>query len=286
MRIFARSVKEIKDERAQFDSERAQRNRVRQKNEQRRRDDEIAVLAPVRQAVEKLLSQFDRINFDVDVNITTDFAGDYHGSKEVIQVRITSGIDGLSRSDTPLSWDYTVNLTYSGDVKSETSSWSGMNVTTDEDVDYLEQTAASLRVLVDYDWKSLLDKKLPDYKDYMTEGPSEWDDNEKARALDEELKEATISESIGTYKGFAGYSQSQNYRRNTQGYYVFTGQTDKMFKYYFVPEYRIKQWERKETTSEEIRGEIDSYSQKGRKSTILGLIPDIHDVIYFDREHI
>lgn len=70
-----------------------------------------------------------------------------------------------------LVWNYRAVLTSSGEVRTETGSWSGLSATTPDQIKDLQKSVEILTVLTSLDWKSLLQVELPNYKDYMKDLP-------------------------------------------------------------------------------------------------------------------
>ena len=95
-----------------------------------------------------------------------------------------------------LAWGYKAFLN-KGELVRETSSWSGMNAVTADQISELEQSVAVLKELSSLDWVDLLDKKLPDYRDYIkTPDPS----YESRPNWDAELTAAELEDIIGERK--------------------------------------------------------------------------------------
>ena len=74
----------------------------------------------------------------------------------------------------PFSWTWRAQIR-DGELKKETSSWSGMNVTTDADVQYMREVIRILETLIHIDWESLLVRAMPEYRDYITEKDPRYD---------------------------------------------------------------------------------------------------------------
>lgn len=95
--------------------------------------------------------------------------------------------------DAPLRWRYKAYFNREKVLKRETSSWTGINATTKEDIEYLRKTLDIIEFLNDYDLETALSVERPSYKDYF-------DDSVKyaSRPSDSDLKYAYMSDLIGT----------------------------------------------------------------------------------------
>lgn len=146
------------------------------------------VLEPIKDYLEKELSKFDKLEFNINVS-------DWYG--EGIEVRINCNDRKLSSEDTALAWNYQAALSSEGEVKKETGSWSGLKACTEEQLDSLRQTVSALETLNAMDWASLLKVTLPDYRDYA---PTDLEDETKDYDFDDELNVQQVRELMGTGK--------------------------------------------------------------------------------------
>ena len=140
----------------------------------------------------------------------------------------------------PLKWEYKAQLTEAGGLETETNSWSGLAVSTKEDIDMLKETARVLDVLINIDWATLLQsakEKMPKYEDMVTE-PSP--DRRTRPDFESELLEAEIEDAIGKnilLKGSA--AENSDYRTGAMIYYLITKETPSQYVGYEVPAYRM-----------------------------------------------
>lgn len=175
---------------------------------------EDAVLNPIREYLERKLSRYSALTFDIDVRRGYTFhrGGD---NLDFAEVSIRCNEHNKFDDDVALSWSYRVNLDSDGSVLRESSSWSGLSATTEAQMRSLHQTVSALDMLNDIDWAELIKVTLPDYDDY-------YDPNDKepeGANWDRELENAELEESIGTNKWFcvANWGESCPYR----GYVVW-----------------------------------------------------------------
>lgn len=67
-----------------------------------------------------------------------------------------------------LHWNYDVELDDNGNVVKDTGSWSGLQVTNQQEVDNLKESVRVIEILNNIDWKSILSHSIPQYEDYVT----------------------------------------------------------------------------------------------------------------------
>lgn len=137
--------------------------------------------------------------------------------------------------DKALSWDWKVYLDKNGDVKKESSSWSGMNAVTAKNLSNLKEIVRVLEILNNIDFKMLLEEiRPPRYQDYVTEKNPKY---ETAPDFDRELMEADIEDCIGTRKGILG-TGSKFYRGNV--YHFIQRETLSSYNMWDIPAYYVE----------------------------------------------
>ena len=97
--------------------------------------------------------------------------------------------------DTALSWSYKAALSSDGEVIKETNSWSGLKAVTESQMQSLTETLEALKYLNSIDWKVLLNKTLPNYKDYRKTDVSKYAGRNTPN-FDRMLIEADIEDAI------------------------------------------------------------------------------------------
>ena len=157
------------------------------------------------------------LNFDVEVG-STGFATNN------VYVSVKSNYDRVHAQDKALSWNFEVSLYENRGLNKKTSSWSGLQVTTDEQVESLYQTANALRILNDIDWAELLSVDLPVYSDYVTEKSSIG----QRPDFEMELYAAELSTLVGTNTLVKGYFPEGN--RKSEFWYLLVSETPKQYK--------------------------------------------------------
>ncbi|MCM1223253.1 MAG: hypothetical protein NC548_53255 [Lachnospiraceae bacterium] len=93
-----------------------------------------------------------------------------------------------------LTWSWSAYLGKDGEVTKESSSWSGLEATTMDQIADLKICVDQLEAINTMDWKSLLDRSLPDWKDYMVR---DLEDIGPRPNFDQELMEADIEDIVG-----------------------------------------------------------------------------------------
>ena len=134
------------------------------------------------------------------------------------QVYIDNGDDPYKEGQA-LSWRVNVNLDSDGNVKFDTSSWSGLNATDERHIADLRRTVEILDIIRHMDWKSILDKVAPKWEDYVK--TPEPEDPSKQFVIEDAMDR--LSESIGQtilFKGFnpiKGKYDSMWYKITSEG---------------------------------------------------------------------
>lgn len=196
-----------------------------------------AVEAQMAALSDEIMAQIGQTSLPLVCNANRRFRG--------IEVIVDCASD-LSRHSmrAPLKWSYKAQLTAEGGLKTETNSWSGMDVTTAEDVAMLKETARVLEVLINIDWATLLQaakEKMPKYEDMVTEPNPDYRERPN---FESELREAEIEDAIGKnvlLKGAAG--ESSAYRQGSTIYYLITKESPSQYTGYEIPAWKINNGE-------------------------------------------
>lgn len=168
---------------------------------------------------------------DTSLDLEIDVSGRFESKYEI---RVSDENDKFNE-DKALSWDWKVYLDKNGDVKKESSSWSGMNAVTAKNLSNLKEIVRVLEILNNIDFKMLLEEiRPPRYQDYVTENNPKY---EKAPNFDRELMEADIEDCIGTRKGILG-TGSKFYRGNV--YHFIQRETPSSYNIWDIPAYYVE----------------------------------------------
>lgn len=133
----------------------------------------------------------------------------HHGLNE-ISCNIKGNNRDIFNKGKALSWTYTARISEAGEVTKETSSWSGLQATTPEQLDSLRETLRILEIINSLDWATILSVEMPDWKAMVTESDPNYDRDKPD--FDRELMEADIEEAIGANKLIKCVGGSKNYR--------------------------------------------------------------------------
>lgn len=166
-------------------------------------------------------------SLDLEIRVSGRFEHKY-------EIRVSDEKDKFNE-DKALSWDWKVYLDKNGDVKKESSSWSGMNAVTAKNLSNLKEIVRVLEILNNIDFKMILEEiRPPRYQDYVTEKNPKY---ETAPDFDRELMEADIEDCIGTRKGILG-TGSKFYRGNV--YHFIQRETPSSYNMWDIPAYYVE----------------------------------------------
>lgn len=168
---------------------------------------------------------------DTSLDLEIDVRGRFENTYEI---RVSDENDKFNE-DKALSWDWKVYLDKNGDVKKESSSWSGMNAVTSKNISNLKEIVRVLEILNNIDFKMLLEEITPpNYQDYITDRNPKY---ETAPDFDRELMEADIEDCIGTRKGILG-TGSKFYRGKV--YHFIQRETPSSYNIWDIPAYYVE----------------------------------------------
>lgn len=193
MRITASKKDDILKRKAKYEADKAAYDERQRGYSKAYRAAEKEILEPIRQYLEKKLSRYSDLSFEISVE-----RGWGLFEENGVNVRIRCNERNANRDNVALKWSYDAKVDEDGEIVRETSSWSGLNATTEEQMRSLRQTVSALDFLNDLDWEDLIKVKMPDYYDY-------YDENDKAPTRedwDQQLQDAEFEEGIGTDKWF------------------------------------------------------------------------------------
>ena len=184
-RIISSRLDELKQERDEWDAKYNEYEQIHDKQRAEYNKAEAYLEALVMDSIYLDLKKFDLLKFDIGVDIHG-----YRGTS--IRIRCNEGRNFDKTS--ALSWDFEAVLNKDGEVEKETGSWSGLEATTPESIQSLEQTLEALKYLNVVDWESILDVEDVKWEDYFTE-PTISRSNRPD--FENQIKEEELKEFIG-----------------------------------------------------------------------------------------
>ena len=235
MKITCNRRDDILKQKYEYEAKRAERQARYDEQEQRFYQAENDITSMVEDEIRHQLSRFKALNFNVSVD-----RGRWRTPG--LRVRVECNENEKFDDNVALAWNYNANLNRNGEVEKETSSWSGLKATTADQLESLTETLEALKYLNSVDWATVLNKEMPEYKDYITEEDPSFDSD--TPDFDRMLMEADIEECIGNpnilISGEAGSSSS--FRTGRSVYYKILRETPKQYEvteYYkpYVDEY-------------------------------------------------
>ena len=226
MKITANRLSDIRRQRDEWESDYKERESRYEEQSNSYREARDEVLDAVGERIEQGLSRFTLSEFHVRADQTFS---------DRIEVRVSCNEGSLFDKEKALSWSYNVVLDNDGNVKKETSSWSGLQATTPQQLDSLRETLEALEYLNSIDWMDYLNVTLPDYREYVTDRMPSRRDRPNFEAME---KEAVVEELVGTNTGIHGKALENTGFRG-KGYYVIVGETPRRYKVKFIPDYYL-----------------------------------------------
>lgn len=215
MKIYASHRDDVLKRKAEYD-ERAKQLRTKRTEQESAFREEYAKVRDI--VKDKVIAELSGIDLELSIEVSLGITD----SIDVV-VRDESHLHDDNKS---LSWQYHVSLMPDGQVRKESSSWSGLNATTPENLHDLEMVLEALKALNSIDWENVLDQKFPKYSDYVDRAPDDFDPNHD---FDIELKLAAIEDALEAgHDAIKGYGYKE-YSPNAQVYYLIQGQTAKRF---------------------------------------------------------
>lgn len=185
-----------------------------------------AVQNRLKEKIEKDLSKYDALLFDIYVN---------HYDKH-LEAAIKCGESKMFDDNVALAWDYRVEYKFGGSTfTKETGSWSGLKATTDAQIKWLEQSIEAIKYLNSLDWETLLNPEdIPDYDDYVTE-------QRPSRRSRPDFESQEFNVQLESFVGkdilVKGTASPNGYiREGVDGWYKIYRETPKFYKVGFVPD--------------------------------------------------
>lgn len=257
-KITAGRREDILKRKAEYEAKRAEYEADRDERSHKFEMAEYDVMNPIKQQLESDLSVFNLLQFVVRVER-------HYGGKGV-RVRIECNENRKFDDSVALAWNYDVNLTKDGEVKRESSSWSGMSAVTPEQVASLKQTVEAVEYLLNLDWASLLNVTLPHYRDYYDGALPEPEKED----FDAELREAELEGYIGTDTLILVENFESSGWRGREVYVRLIRETPSQYVCNIFHPYELSSFK------EQGRKLADRYTQRVKKSNIVPVVKDGH----------
>lgn len=257
-KITADRREDILKRKAEYEAKRAEYEADRDERSHKFEMAEYDVMNPIKQQLESDLSVFNLLQFVVRVER-------HYGGKGV-RVRIECNENRKFDDSVALAWNYDVNLTKDGEVKRESSSWSGMSAVTPEQVASLKQTVEAVEYLLNLDWASLLNVTLPHYRDYYDGALPE----PEREDFDAELREAELEGYIGTDTLILVENFESSGWRGREVYVRLIRETPSQYVCNIFHPYELSSFK------EQGRKLADRYTQRVKKSNIVPVVKDGH----------
>lgn len=268
MRIIASRRDDIIKRRDEYDAKAARNKAIRDEQYDRFSKAQKDVFSSVENEIRRQLG--DKIG-ELYIRVDTRFGSG-------IQVQIGNDRGGPRReAHASLTWSWSAFVDENGNVKKESSSWSGLEATTMDQIQDLKICVEQLEIINTMDWGKLLDVSLPSWRDYIDD--SQMEKLDPRPDFDRELLEADLEDAIGNNvlikaqgggKAFNGEvyfqilrdSGSQYTVRELPGRYV-----DMIQKGEAIP-YRGTEV----TSIAELVDVFDGYTSRVRKANFFGMI--------------
>lgn len=258
MKITSSRKDDIIRRRDEFDKRANEVKKLQQEEYERYHQAERAVTEGAKKELESMLSKYGFADLEVRVE-----PGLFRAPGISVTIRVN---DRSVHSDKKaLSWNYDARLGKDGEVIRETSSWSGLNAVTEEQLSDLENTLACLKMLAGLDWEKFLNRSMPEWKDYIkTETP---EDLKRRPNFEQELADAELEDLVGSRKMILCKNfPSSWYGRNV--YVAIIKDSGSQWTIKEIPEYYVEQ------NPEEATKAFDkSESHRVKKSQIVPVKP-------------
>lgn len=224
MKITCNRRDDILKRKQEYESDRAKRQAKYDEEYKAWRDEEYGRGQSLEKAVIRAIG---RTPLDLTIDVGMSFGTGY-------RIRV-SDEDNKFDGDKALSWTWEVSLDKDGDVKKESSSWSGMKAVSAANLSNLKEIVRVLEILNNIDFKAMLNRVTPpNPDDYITVSNPKY---ETAPNFDEELMEVDVEDCIGTRKGILG-TYSKYYRGDV--YHFIMKQTPSSYTVWDIPAYYVE----------------------------------------------
>lgn len=272
MRIYSGRYEQLLREKAAYDRKNGEYDTAMEMARRKYESAKDDIIQPIVDKVKQGLEKFNLL--DIEVRGSTRF-------REGIEIEVRCNEISNRMESHSLRWSYDVWFNRStNEVEYESNSWSGVKLTTPDQLADLKQTVQAVEFLQSLDWASMLSQQLPKMQDFA-EGIEYPDD--RYRDFNSELKEAKFDDCVGERVAIHGYAtETSGYRENTKGYYVLTGATPKQYKCYFIADWSVSYVMNRDNCSKEVAIATlseDVYEFRIRKDTLISISDKLPDGI-------
>ncbi len=166
------------------------------------------------------------------LEITADPWGRYGSDSWAISVRANE--HNKFDDNVALAWNWDVYTNEKGEVLKDSGSWSGLKVTTPEQIADLEESVRVMKLLNNMDWNTIINSPRPEYNEFVDHDLSTQirDRKNQRPAFEKDMLDARLEDLIG--KNVLIQLKGDEYYRGNVGI-LLTGMSDKFLKGYIVP---------------------------------------------------
>lgn len=234
MTITASRVDDLLKQRDEYD---ARLNELKS-----RRDGEDAAYQSAQydaeKAVErKIMALIGPTTLDIRVDVNQDWTSRGNSSVILWKIRIDVNERRKFKDDTSLVWSWSVGLS-NGVIRKESSSWSGLQAVTPEQIADLEESVKVIKTLNAIDWDEIIHAPTANYRDYHDSALyDEYNKVSKERPdFEGQIRDEKLLDAIGKDIAFA-LKQDQYWKGKC--WIIPTKISDKFISGYIFPDYYL-----------------------------------------------
>lgn len=258
MKITANRREDIEKQMAEYDAETKKLKTAQQEKE----DEYRRILYNQQKALEARVAEIIG-STSLELEIRVDPYGRSFSDNGKWSIEVKANESKKFDDNVALSWSWEIGVDRQGNIVKDSGSWSGMKITTPEQVADLEESVRIIKLLNNTDWGEVLNAPKADFSDYYdTELNQKFRDRQKNRPnFEGDLEAATIDDLIGGNTALK-LSDDAYWRGNV--WILPTGYTDKFIKGYIFPQYYVKDG----VTADELREKIGEERRTSRNKLV------------------
>lgn len=264
MKITSTKRDDILREKEEYEAQYEENERKREAEHSEFRDAEHAVLDPIKEKLESMLSSYNVLTFDVRVDRNW-----HYGVNRGVEVDIKCNDRDHFAENSALSWNFNVRLSQEGEVLKETGSWSGLKATTPAQLKSLRQSVMALEDLNDMDWASVIDVDMPKFEDYLKTPMLK----NRSSEFNSRLQQAELEELVGTNKCVLVQNFESSGYRGRSIYVRLIRETPSQYVVNVMGDWELDRYRNGDSALD------DRYTQRVKKSNIVPVIRDGNMVI-------